>query len=252
MTLSLLALAAAAAVQAPTTDSARLESCAALARANPDEALARANEWRIRGGGIPARQCQGLAYAALERWPSAATAFEQAARAAGDARDPRASELWVQTGNAWLAAEEPTRAIEAFDAALAGDMLTPESRGLIHLDRARALVDLGNIAAARGDLQRGLELAPGDPFAWYLSAALARREGSLDRARTDIARALELAPGEPDFLLLAGTIAGLAGDAAEARGFYERAAAGPDSPAAAAARAALAAPPPPAEAIPED
>ena len=48
--------------------------------------------------------------------------------------------FWVQSGNAWLAADEGTRAVQAFDAALATPSLANEHRGEIHLDRARALV----------------------------------------------------------------------------------------------------------------
>lgn len=235
----LFLLAASAAAQVPDAEASRFQSCAALVGADPQAALAQANEWRMRGGGLAARQCLGLAYVALERWPSAATVFEQAAQEARQSADPRVAEFLTQSGNAWLAAEQPERAIQTFDAALALPGLTGAARAAVHLDRARAMVDRGDDQGARTDLDRALELAPADPFAWYLSAALARRAGSLDRAAADIARALELAPAEPDFLLLAGTIAGLGGDMASARAFYERAAAGPDSPAAAAARAAL-------------
>jgi tetratricopeptide (TPR) repeat protein len=235
----LFLLVAAAAAQAPDAEASRFQSCAALVRADPEQALSQANEWRIRGGGLAARQCLGLAYAALERWPSAATVFEQAAREAAQSADPRVAELWAQSGNAWLAAEQPENALKTFDAALAVPGLAGAARGAVHLDRARAMVDRGEDQGARTDLDRALALAPADPFAWYLSAALARRMGSLDRAAADISRALELAPADPDFLLLAGTIAGLGGDTATARGYYERAAAGPDTPASAAARAAL-------------
>jgi tetratricopeptide (TPR) repeat protein len=235
----LFLLAAASAAQTPHAETSRFQACAALVRADPEQALSQANEWRVRSGGLAARQCLGLAYAALERWPSAATVFEQAAREAAQSADPRVAELWAQSGNAWLAAEQPEQALHAFDAALAVPGLAGAARGAVHLDRARAMVDLGDDQGARTDIDRALTLAPSDSFALYLSAALARRTGSLDRAAADISRALELAPAEPEFLLLAGTIAGLGGDIAAARDFYELAAAGPDSPAAAAARAAL-------------
>ena len=238
MTPLILALALQAAATAGDTQ------CAALLKADPAKAVERIGEWRLRGGGLPARQCLGLAYVALERWAPAATAFEQAALEAETAKDSRRADYWVQSGNAWLAANEAAKARKAFDSALATTLLTAELRGEVHLDRARAAVALGEIAAARNDIDKGLELVPSDPFAWYLSAALAQREANLPRAKANIGKAVELAPDDADVLLLAGTIAGRSGEVDAARGFYNRAAkAAPASEAGKAALAALAADP---------
>ena len=242
MILTALALAAAQAPSAadPAVE-ARYRSCAELVRTNAEAALAAANAWRGEGGGLHARQCLGLALVALERWSPAATAFEQAAREAEAAQDPRRADFWVQSGNAWVAAGEGARAVQAFDAALATPGLTDALRGEVHLDRARALVALGNAAGARADIDRALQLVAADPFAWYLSAALARREGNFVRAGTDIARARALAPANPDIALLAGTLAGLAGNMAEAERLYRQVAtSAPDTEAGRAAAASLA------------
>ncbi len=235
-----LAQAAATTPAAPATEQARFRTCAEQARTAPEAAIAAANAWRAEGGRFEARQCLGLAYVALGRWHSAATVYEQAAREAETADEPHRADFWVQAGNAWLAAEEGAKAIQAFDAALATPHLSDELRGEAHLDRARALVALDNPAAARVDLDRALQLVAADPFAWYLSAGLARRQNDMARAATDIARARELAPNDPDILLLAGTLAGLAGNGAEAERLYRQvAAAAPDSEAGRAATAAL-------------
>ena len=219
--------------------------CIALARGNPGRAIEVANAWRVEGGGIHARACLGLAYVVLERWAPAATVYEQAARDAEAASDARRADLWVQAGNAWIAAGEPTKAVLALDAALRSPGVAGELRGEIHLDRARALVALGNDSGAREDIDRALALVAADPFAWYLSAALARRANDLVRARTDIARAIQLAPGDPDIMLLAGTIAGLSGDMAQAERLYRQVAEqAPQSEAGRAAQASLASPPP--------
>jgi hypothetical protein len=224
------------------TPPADLAACTELVRAAPQKAVEAAGDWRGRGGGVDARQCLGLAYAALERWPSAATAFEQAAQEAEAKQDGRRAELWVQAGNAWLAGDDPARARKAFDAALATNLMTPELRGEAHLDRARAAVAQNDLAAARADIDKGLELVPADPFGWYLSAALARRERNLKRAQDDIAKAVSLAPDDAPVLLEAGNIAGLSGELEAARGLYARAArAAPGTDAARAAEAALAA-----------
>ena len=182
------------------------------------------------------------AYAALERWAPAATAFEQAALEAERLKDNGRADFWVQSGNSWLAAGDPGKARKAFDAALATTLLTPELRGEVHLDRARAGAALGDTSGARADIDKGLELVPADPFGWYLSSALALREENLALAQEHIARAMQLAPDDADVLLQAGTVAGLSGEVEAAQLFYEKAAKrAPDSPAGKAAAKALAA-----------
>lgn len=240
ISFALAAVQAAAPVPDPAVE-ARYRACVEQVRGNAETAIATANAWLGAGGGLYARQCLGLALVALERWAPAANAYEQAAREAAAAQDPRRADFWVQSGNAWVAANEGTRAVQAFDAALATPNLTDELRGEVHLDRARALVALGGEAGARADLDRALALVPSDPFAWYLSAALARRENNLTRAQSDIARALQLGPDNPDIALLAGTLAGLAGNMIEAERLYRRVAEGaPDTEAGRAAQASLA------------
>ncbi len=219
----------------------RYRACVSLARSDPNRAIETAEAWQREAPNLHARQCLGLAYVALEMWGPAATAFEQAAQLAEQAQDPRRADLLVQAGNAWLVVEETTNAMRAFDSALATTQLSEAMRGEVHLDRARALVSLDDSAGARADIDRALQLVAADPFAWYMSAALARRQNDLARARTDIERAMQLAPDNPDILLLGGTLAGLAGNMAEAERLYRRVAeAAPDSPAGQAARASLA------------
>ena len=238
----LLALAATQAAPLPAAAEARLQACADLARTAPERALADAADWLAKGGGLPARQCQGLAESALERWPAAAATFEQAARDAQAAGDPGAADFWVQSGNAWLAGADAPKARAAFDLALTLPTLGPELRGEVHVDRARALVALDDLPGARRDLDTALELVPGDGFAWYMSAALARRQKDLKRAQDHIAKAVALAPDDAEVLLEAGTIAGLSGEVDAARGLYARAArAAPNSDAGRRAAAALAA-----------
>lgn len=246
MIASMLALAAAAqaAPSAPLSDQSAYEKCAAIARSDAEKGVAVASDWRVKGGGIFALQCLGLSYSGLGRWAPAATAFEQAAQASEAGRDPRRADFWVQAGNAWLAAEEPAKARKAFDAALATAALTPELKGEVYLDRARAGVALDDLAGARADIDKGLELVPADPFSWYLSSALALRQKDLPRAQDDIAKALELAPNDPDLLLHAGNVAGASGEVEAAKGLYMKVIkAAPNSEAAKAAQAALAANP---------
>lgn len=227
--------------RAPAPDAeARFDACSMLAASDPEKAIDMANQWRIAGGGVPARHCLALAYARQERWVPAAVAFEQAARDSEVAKDGRAANLWVQAGNARLAAGEPQAARAALDTALASGNLVAEMAGEAHLDRARAAVALKDVAAARTDLDAALKLVPADPLAWLLSATLARRMDDLERAQADIAEAAKRAPDDASVALEAGNIAMLMGSPEAARVAWTGAVANqPESPAGKSAAVAL-------------
>lgn len=240
MTLILLALAAAAPAGPVDTPDRRYRACLATVRTAPATAAGQAKAWLSSGGGIMAAQCLGLAYAALERWPDAGAAFEAAAKDATARDDKRRGDLWVQAGNAWLAAGDAARAKTALEAALATKLLGPALEGEVHLDLARAAVARNDVTLARSEIDKGLKLVPDDAFAWYLSAALARRAGDLPRAQEHIAKAVALAADDPAILLEAGNIAGVSGEKDAAEGLYARAMrSGPDTEAGRAAKAAL-------------
>lgn len=212
----LLALAAAMAAPspapaAPQSDDDKFRACLQLVDKDPEAAIAMAGQWRVSGSLIMARQCLGMAYAATQRWSSAMTAFEQSAQAAQANQDVRAAGLWVQAGNAALAAKDAIKARGYFDAALILGTLKGPEAGEARLDRARALVATGDLPRARTDLDAALGLVPEDPLAWLLSAALARRMGDLGRAETDIAEAAKRAPDDASVALEAGNIAAMGG-----------------------------------------
>jgi tetratricopeptide (TPR) repeat protein len=240
MIFILLAAAAAPAAGPADTAANRYRDCLALTRTAPARAAGQAQAWLGSGGGVMAAQCLGLALAAQEKWPEAAAAFEAAAKDAESKQDRRRGDLWVEAGNARLAAGDAAAARRAFDSALASGQLIPQLQGEVHLDLARAAVSLNDVAAARAHIDKGLELVPGDAFAWYLSAALARRQNDLAKAREHIAKAAGLAPDDASILLEAGNIAGLSGEQEAALGLYARAVrAAPNSEAGKAAKAAL-------------
>jgi tetratricopeptide (TPR) repeat protein len=239
----ILFLLAAAQVAGPVdTPANRYRDCLALTRTAPERAAGQAQAWLGSGGGLMAAQCLGLALSAQEKWPEAAAAFEAAAKDAESRQDRRRGDLWVEAGNARLAAGDPAAARKAFDSALATKMLAPQLEGEVQLDLARAAAALGDPASARAHIDKGLALVPKDAFAWYLSAALARKQNDLALAREHIAKAVALGPDDSAILLEAGNIAGLSGEKEAALGLYERAArSAPDSEAGKAARAAIAA-----------
>lgn len=232
----ILAAAAAAAAVGVSPEQARFERCVELVTATPVAALVEAGEWRLAGGGLLARQCEGLAYATQKRWGPAAVAFEAAARAAENVGDGRAATYWVQSGNAALLGAQPAKARAAFDAAIARGVITGMDLGEVHLDRARARFALGDKAGARGDLDAALKLVPADPLAWLLSATLARQSGDLARATVDIANASSRSPDDASVALEAGNIALLSGSNDAARTAWE--AAVRNAPASVAGKAA--------------
>jgi len=136
-----------------------------------------------------------------------------------------------------------TKAREDIDHALATPGLAPTLAGEAWIDRARADVALDQLPQARIDMERGLALVPQDPFAWLLSATLARRQNDLPRAQKDIAIALKSAADDPAVQYEAGNIASAAGQVEAARSAWTRAAQlGPSDPAGKAAAAVLAQP----------
>lgn len=200
------------------------EACVtAVSEGEPDLAERFARAWIAENrGGIPARQCLGLALNAQGRHAEAMRSFAEAARAGEKEKNPRVAELWGQAGNAALLAGNPADAVQHFTSGLAaaGDFAPRLSADLL-VDRARAAVEAGDPALARRDLDRARALDPGDATSALLSAALARREGDLGRAQREIAAASALAPTDPDIMFEQGNIAAAAGDGETARRVFE-------------------------------
>lgn len=194
-----------------------------LADSAPARAIDEASTWRLAGGGVLARQCEGLAYVTQKRWEPAAAAFEAAAREAELKADGRAAILWVQAGNAALAGNDFTKGIQYFDGALARGQLTGEALGEAHLDRARARAALGDMKGSRADLDLAIKHVPADPLGWLLSATLARKMNDLTRAQADIAEAAKRSPDDASVALEAGNIAVLSGRDDAARTAWEAA-----------------------------
>jgi tetratricopeptide (TPR) repeat protein len=214
--------------------------CMDEVRTDPAKAVETARAWVAAGGGALARQCAALAYAAQDRWPEAASAFEQAAGETRAGEELAAANLWVQAGNARLAAGDARAAVGAFDRALISGRLAGAVKGEVRLDRARANVAAGDMVSARVDLDEALKLVPEDPLAWLLSASLARRTGDLARAAADIDEAGKRSADDASVALEAGRIALAANALAAARIAFEAAAkAQPGSDAAKAAQAEL-------------
>ncbi len=211
-------------VPVPAKFAAPFQTCINMANETPDKAVDFAQQWRLDGGSFYARHCLGYAFARQERWAPAIVALEQAAEEAERSGEMvQSGRLWAQAGNAALASGDAKKARDDFDAALARSLPDGLEKGEVHLDRARALVSLGDEAAARIALDAALDQAPQDPLGWLLSATLARRTGELSLAQAHIARAVQLSPDDASVALEEGNIAILTDHADIARAAWQRA-----------------------------
>lgn len=216
--------ASAPALPVPPEIAGPFQACLDTAIDSPDAGIAAANDWRLKGGGFYARHCLGFAYARAERWAPAMVAFQQAAEEAERAGAmPQSAQLWAQAGNAALAGGEAAKARDHFDAALARGLPDGLVKGEVHLDRARALVALDDLAGARDSIDAALDQAPRDPLGWLLSATLARRTGEMALAQAHIARAVQLSPDDAAVALEEGNIAILTDHEDIARAAWQRA-----------------------------
>lgn len=210
---------------APTRSVAqdRLDLCIDKARADPAVAMIEADDWVKEASGADAsfpQQCLGHVYTSLLRWEAAERAFLVAREAAEPTDHFRRAQLAAMAANAALAGERPAAALYAIELA-AGDAAQTDDKGLqaiVEVDRSRALVMQGDQAQAETVLAKARALDPQSPYAWLLSATLARRLDKLDEAQGYIETAAALSPDYPETGLEAGVIAMLGGreDAARA------------------------------------
>jgi tetratricopeptide (TPR) repeat protein len=227
--LAPLALAAQAAAEASppaparTLDEDRLVVCLDKARTDPTSAISEASQWLSEATGARdsyPQQCLGMAYTALLRWRAAEQAFLAARDVLPADAHFRRAQLGAMAGNAALAENRGAAALVALNAAArdaeaAGD---DALQAVMQVDRARALVLQGDEAEAGAALEKARTLDPQSPYAFLLSATLARRQGKLAEAQGFIETAAALAPDYPEIGLEAGVIAMLDGreDAAKA------------------------------------
>jgi tetratricopeptide (TPR) repeat protein len=187
--------------------------CMALALRKPEDALGSAESWEQRGGGDAARHCQAVALFGLGKPAEAAALFEEIGESMSNESAALAAEAFAQAGMAWQSADMFDRALAAQTAAL---KLAPDDVD-IRVDRSTTQFFLGNCWEAIDDLNEAHQRAPERPGILVLRASAYRCVESLELARADIDRALELAPGDPEALLERGILRHAGGDEAGAR-----------------------------------
>ena len=189
---------------------------------------------------VEALLCRATVDANAGRHVEAARAFEEAAPMS-DADRERRARIELAAANMWLAANRPGDADKAIGRALDFDLyLSPIQRGLARIDRARAVLAMGEVELAIGHLEEAEVFAAADPFLWYMKSSLLLDSGRVAEARVALDKGLELAEDAPELLLLAGHVAMAEGDEAQAKAYWETAAERTDHPSGRAAAEALA------------
>jgi tetratricopeptide (TPR) repeat protein len=210
--------------------------CMTLARRVPDQALASAQTWQGKGGGIPAGHCAAVALIGLGRYADAATALEKLAVEQVKTNKVLAAGIYGQAAQSWILSNDSKRAVLDQNAALT---LTPEDPDLL-IDRGVTLASAAKYWDALDDFNKAHELAPSRADILVFRATAYRLLASLDLARDDINEALRLQPKNPDAYLERGIIRQLGKDMAGAKDDWQKAVAyGPGTPAADTAEANL-------------
>jgi tetratricopeptide (TPR) repeat protein len=209
-------------------EGADYDACLDMVWRDPAGAVAFAEGWSGRGGGIGATQCHALATIAMGDPAGGAAALDGLA---GDTRAPAAARATVagQAAQAWLMASDAARALEAAELALSlyGD--DPD----FLMTHATAALQLGQADVAIGDLDRVVALDPTREDAFALRATAHRAAGAFDAAAADVRAALAIDPDDPVALVERGLVRQWQGDLDGARSDWERTISmAPDTPSA--------------------
>jgi tetratricopeptide (TPR) repeat protein len=238
--------------------SAWLQSCLDQIGEDPARAHTMAQIRRSETTGadrVLANHCLGTAASELGLWDDARAAFI-AAHDETPADETRArARFTLMAGNAALAGGDAAGAAGLLGQAEAEAHTAASTplQALAAIDRARALVALGQEEDALAALEAATTLAPEGSEGWLLKATLLRRLERLGEAQTAIEAAARLAPTNPEIGLEAGVIAVLAGrDEAARQSWQSVIALQPESLAAATAKDYLAQLGPAPEAAPTE
>lgn len=184
----------------------RYMACLESAKHTPAIALQSAESWRNQGGGPPALHCAAISLFEMKRYQEAALRFESLADASPK-QDVKMGAL-EQAAQAWFLAGRPDMAEKQLDTAL---NLRPGDPELL-TDRGIFRANLGRLEEAIGDWTEALKKAPDRDDILTLRATALRKTNQMAAARADAERAVEINPKNPDALLERGTIRQLDGN----------------------------------------
>jgi len=197
-----LALLQSAGERLAMTEQDRLEACMAKIETDPEDAYEDGLAWTYQGNRPGARQCTAMALIALGHAAEGADRLQSLAKATdGGTLEQRAAYL-SQAGNAWIQAEDPDAALEAFTGAL---KIAPDAPELL-LDRASAHMLLTQYDEAIEDLDAVILRVPGHGDALQMRGEAWLAKGDPDKAMADVLLAMEADPENVDTLVLRGRV----------------------------------------------
>ncbi len=198
----LLAFVAAPAL-AQQGEQARLQACIEQIDRDAKVAYEDGLAWMSSSGDRPAaRHCTALALVAMGQEAEGAFRLEQLANATDAGGIDIRSVYLAQSGNAWLLAKMPDKAVVTFTNAM---KLKPRDVEL-RKDRARAYLMQKKWADAGEDLNSAVEASPGDPEALRMRAMALKEMNRLDEAWGDVSAALKLDAKDVTTVVLRGDI----------------------------------------------
>jgi len=213
-----LALLQSAGERLAAEEQVRLDACLAKIETDPDDAYEDGLAWSYAGNRPGARLCTAMALIALGHPDEGASRLTNLANATdGGTLEQRAAYL-SQAGNAWIQAEDPDAALDAFNGAL---KIAPDAPELL-LDRASAHLLLENYDKAIADLDTALLRKPGLAEAHQMRGEAWLAKGEPDKAWTDVEAAMNADPENVTTLVLRGRVREALRVQAEAGGPLER------------------------------
>lgn len=198
--------------------------CVALAEADPEAAIAKADAWRIDNGGVPARHCLALAYAAAGEYKNAAEELESVAADIPLARTQALaqtivvpspyilSEMYIQAASAWSTIRKFDRALNALNLAMGDLDKLSDQAFIIYVERASVLGQLKKYDEALKDLDKALVIHGDDADVRAMMASAYRYLEKWDLAELEVNAALELNSTNAAALLERGNISWLLED----------------------------------------
>lgn len=204
-------------------EQAQYAECLELAERNPPVARRKAIDWQTNGGGIPAQHCLALAYAhagdhasSADELAQMAVAFKQAKKLKDGTLEPYdaqlLSEIYMQAGNAWLLAEQNSRAYQAFSQGLVENPVESSLRPDLFIDRARASAAASDYDTALADLKAAQAITPKRVDLLVLMATAYRALEQYEAAEPLLEQALSIAPYHEEGLLERGNLSLIKGE----------------------------------------
>lgn len=206
----------------------RYATCVDDISLDPRRAYTAASQWRSSAESeleaARAMHCEALALSALEVYSSAAKLLLRITKLSEIKEPEQRADLFAQAGHAFLLADKPERALDAFAAGL--DEITleavPMSAAALYLGRSRAFAIQEKWREAILELDTVLQGMPHHEGALLERASLYRSSDDLVSAASDLATFMTLWPDRANGLLERGFLRLDARDYAGAKLDFER------------------------------